>query len=155
MRMNGYHFIKKFGFFCLILITVLLGGCKPPTTQSATMVPCTEAGCGTGLTLVFSGAVPSEFIMEAITPAGEKLEAHCIQGVGQYPEDYFSRSPRATCMQSGVEFFQFSPEEVSITLKWGDNQLSQTFKPTYTFYYPNGSGCMPVCSRGQITFVIP
>jgi hypothetical protein len=141
-------------YLCLILTTVLLCGCKlqllPTLTRS-----CPVMGCDSGLTLYYSGSIPGDYVLEAVTPEGKKMEVHCVDGVGQYPEGFFSQNSYPICRPSKVEFFHFSPAEVTITLKWGDDQVSQTFKPTYTSYYPNGPGCAPACPRGQITFAMP
>jgi hypothetical protein len=52
-------------------------------------------------------------------------------------------------------FISFTSETVSITIQWGDRELSQEFQPTYIVTYPNGPSCRPSCKSATIEFEFP
>ena len=141
----------------LVCVTFLLAGCRTPVAQSPTpyiVVTCTLEGCGTALSIILSGPVPRDYVLEAVTPYDEKMSVHCIDGSGQYADNHFQRNSYPLCTQEGVEFIRFSPDEVTITISWNGKTASQSFEPVYEIHYPNGPNCEPACRVGQVTFTI-
>ncbi len=100
------------------------------------------------------GFVPKDYIVEATTPDGKTVSVHCIDGVGQYA-DGIHHLGDPTCEKWGIVFYGFAPREVTITVSWGTNKATQTFKPTYEVEQPNGPDCEPECRFGGIAFMMP
>src|SRR5687768_8625152 len=127
------------------LLSLVSCGSQPPTptpvpTQSVVST-CTVEGCGNGLEVVFSGAAPNDYTLVATPGDGEALSVRCLDGAGQYPEDYFPRDSYALCTVEGVMFLHFSPEAVTLTVTWDDRTATQAFEPNYEIDYPNGPDC--------------
>jgi len=142
----------------LTLFIIFLAGCNPSAIQSPTpqiVRTCTVEGCGITLSVDLTDNVPKDYILEAVTPSGEKMSVHCVDGTGQYADDHFQRQSYPVCKQNGVEFLRFSPDKVTMTIRWGDQQASQTFQPNYQSEWPNGPDCEPECRVGQVTFQVP
>jgi hypothetical protein len=141
------------------LSIILLTGCNllSNLTPTALVVKtCTLIGCGNTLSIDLAGSVPQEYFMEVVTPAGEKMDVHCKGETGVYADDHFDHPGYLMCRANGVDLINFSPEQVTITLRWGaDQQSTQTFTPVYWSERPNGPECDPECRIGQVTFQVP
>jgi len=140
-----------FGIACILTPTPL----AQPSTSPPIVKTCTVEGCGVTLTVTLSGAVPDDYVLGAVTPDGEKMSVHCVNGSGQYADDHFDRISYPVCEQGRVTFVRFSPDEVTITVSWDGEKVSQSFKPVYESEYPNGPECLPECRIGQVTLIIP
>ena len=142
----------------LIVLAALLSGCQAvseQTPESIVVEVCTERDCGTTLTVALDGALPSDFVLDAITPDGKVMNVKCVDGKGEYSPDHFQDMSYLECRPERVDFINFSPNEVTITISWDDNQVSRSFSPEYRVFYPNGSDCPPECLVGRITFTVP
>jgi len=155
--------------FKLILLSGLLAlvpGCRIPAPQFPTpaeqaptpyvMATCTVADCGVTLSVSFNGRIPEDYLLTAVTPEGQVMSVRCLNGMGQYPRDYFPRESYPVCTPTGVDFIKFAPDTVTLSLNWEEQRLSaQTFQPVYDTHYPNGPNCEPACRVGQIALTLP
>ena len=144
--------------FIAAIVILLLSGCSAspvPTESPEVIVTCTTEGCGITLSVALTGGVPDDYILEAYTPEGEMMSAHCVGAEGIYPEGHFERPSYPMCTDVGVDFLRFSPDRLTITVKWSDRQASQAFEPAYQSEWPNGPACEPECRIGQISFPLP
>lgn len=144
--------------FIPMLVILLLSGCSAspvPTQTPEVIVTCTTEGCGITLSVALTGNVPDEYVLEASTPDGETMSVHCVGAEGVYPEGHFERTSYPMCADMGVDFIRFSPERLTITVKWSDQQASQAFEPVHHSEWPNGPACKPECRVGQISFPLP
>ena len=113
----------------LVFLVLLLLGCNDVTGQA-----CTLIGCSDGLNVEVQG-VMSDVSVEATSATGETRTAPC---------QAFSDS---TCW---VHFDDFVPDEVTIRVADGDNQVSVTTKPAYESLQPNGPDCPPTCRQATV-----
>jgi hypothetical protein len=148
----------RYQILFLTAIAALLSGCQAvseQTPESIVVKVCTERDCGTTLTVALSGAVPDDFVLDAETPDGKVKSVKCVGGKGEYSPDHFQDMSYLECSPERVDFVNFSPNEVTITISWDNNEVSQFFTPDYRVFYPNGSDCPPECLVGRITFTVP
>jgi hypothetical protein len=124
------------------------------TPTQAVVATCTLAGCGFGLEVVFEGAIPDDYTLAAATPEGETLTVRCLDGVGQYPDNYFPRNRYGVCTPTGVNFLEFAPDLLTITVTWDGQSVTQDFQPVYEVQHPNGPACSPACRVGQVTLAL-
>ncbi|MCJ7435221.1 MAG: hypothetical protein MUO77_17205 [Anaerolineales bacterium] len=140
--------------FSLILVSLIIFGCLAlSATQPAPTIDqtCTAAGCGFSLQVELVGEMPSDFVLTAAASTGETVSVHCLNGMTLYDvQTMTGKSP--TCSQTGVSFLNFAPEQVMITVRWGDLEVSQSFQPAYQVFFPNGPTCEPECRSARVDF---
>jgi hypothetical protein len=79
---------------------------------------------------------------------------HCTEGTAQFdPPDAARWSP--ACPAGGVTLQDFTPANLSITVRWSDAEVTQDFQPAYASARPNGPGCEPTCQTTRLEFQIP
>ncbi|MDJ0755822.1 MAG: hypothetical protein QNJ45_20010 [Ardenticatenaceae bacterium] len=54
-----------------------------------------------------------------------------------------------------ISLVGYTPEEVTISVYWADNELTVQSKPTYKTFYPNGPECDPGCRRASVRVLMP
>ena len=113
----------------LVFLLLLLLGCNDVTGQA-----CTLIGCSDGLNVEVQG-VTSDVSVEVTSAAGETRTAPC---------QAFNES---TCW---VHFDDFVPEEATIRVADGSNQVSVTTIPAYESLQPNGPDCPPTCRQATV-----
>jgi hypothetical protein len=59
------------------------------------------------------------------------------------------------CTPNAILFISFTPEQVTVTFQWGNQEVTQQYQPTYTLSYPNGPACVPQCQSATIEFEFP
>jgi hypothetical protein len=75
-----------------------------------------------------------------------------VQCFGPYE---LGTSYSSVCLDEGVTFYGFVPDEVEIVVNLGNATISQVFNPEYTLWYPNGPECEPELRLGTVTIEIP
>jgi hypothetical protein len=128
----------------------------PPATLP-TFLPqrlCTVMGCGPSIQLKLAGPVPPDFVVNATTPTGEIVRVHCQQNKTEL-DPQTTPPADAICTPNAILFISFTPQNVTITIEWGDREVSQQFQPTYTVSYPNGATCKPQCQSATVELTFP
>jgi hypothetical protein len=90
------------------------------------------------------GEAPSDYVLTDASSTGETLTAHCQNGAEVYDAQTIT-GKLPTCSQSGVSFLNFAPEQVTITVRWRDLEVTPGFRPAYQVSYPNRMVCEPEC----------
>ena len=101
----------------------------------------------------FSGTVPEDYFFEVESARGAHKDVRCVQGVGDYGPNQFSGMSYLECRPRGVQFVSFSPEELTVTLRWDGGELTNRVVPEYRIFYPNGKACPPECRVGDVDLV--
>ncbi len=136
-------------FRLLPLFVFALAACAQLSPQPPGQM-CTLIGCIETLTVEFQGALPSDFLVEATTPDGSSVQVHCIDGQAEESATF-----SGMCSENSVSFYDFAPDEVTITVTWDGGEFSQTVRPNYTISYPNGPDCPPGCKAGTVQLQMP
>ena len=152
--------IKARILYIIFSVPAFLAACQvetaaPLPTPQVIVKECTTAGCGTSLTVTFSGQMPADFVMRAQSPDAQAQEVHCMNGEGHYPAGHFERDSYMLCQGNGVEIVNFSPTTVMISVESQGSSAVQTFTPQYKMVYPNGPDCEPQCPVASIEFELP
>lgn len=116
---------------CVAIAAALLA-CDDPTGR-----PCTEIGCSDGLYVVVQGTPGLEFAVVAATSAGDERTVSCVV------------DPDGSCLAG---FYGFLPDEVTLAVSGGGQQVSVTLEPAYEDVQPNGPGCPPICRQATVEF---
>lgn len=161
---------------CGLIISLSLAACTatgptatevPTATEAPTATPRAivegevEGGnqCLDSLTIGLYGAVPQDYELNLVFPAGEVAGVHCVDGQTEERWVYgmpvreegqnsiFCNGPNAF---DSVNFFG-TPSSLTVTLTWDDSQIVQHFEPTYEEYW----GCDGPCYSGAISVTIP
>ncbi len=153
--------------FCSLCVGLILAACgqragtgAAPTAAVgaaaaepiATPRVCSAVGCGYSLQVKFEVTVPQTYDVEVSVPGGQTLRMHCE---GNSTEVIHSGLPEVvpTCLwNEGLEFYNFTPNELTLTLLAGNHRISQTFQPNYDSYYVNGPKCGPECRAAKVSF---
>jgi len=156
------HFLAGLIFFILV-------GCSRVSSPLATPTPkggafaasapvviktCTVVGCGKGLVVNLQGKVPEDFTVEVTTAAGEHAQAHCVRGRNAEGSGPFP-SYHPICYAGQLYFFGYTPDELDLTARWGEQVSSQHLKTTIVPFYPNGTDCPPLCQKWTAAFAFP
>ena len=114
---------------------------------------CTKIGCTGGINIEFVGlpeSVPYEITIAY--PSGETKTLKCSGAADDpqpYPEICWSNSAFIS-LPAGDP-----PDEITVTVKTGDGEWTETFQPDYTASNPNGEDCPAICYGTTILFRIP
>jgi hypothetical protein len=159
----------------VVLIAILLSACGQPAQLSplATRLPaggaisvstpfqagptamvektCTLEGCGPTIVIKLSGAVPTDFTLQAKSLDGNSAKAHCINGQNSSSADFTSLPFQPVCSAGQVSFTGFSPQTVTIEVTWGSQSMTMVAAPVYETLLPNGPGCDPTCQVGTVS----
>lgn len=111
---------------------------------------CFLIGCLGALVVTFNGKIPEKYSITIISVDGETRQIECRKGISSE-----LRFVGNECFDSGVRFWQFSPDKLTVTIKWDDGSYSEVFKPIYDVRYPNGPRCRGVCKNGAISITLP
>jgi hypothetical protein len=128
---------------CSLCLGLTLGGCGG---CPAILRPNT-------LEIILEGAIPRAYTLEVSVPGGKPYTLECGSNTA-------SAVPRAApepygfCQDKGVMFYYFAPDEMTITLLWDSQRISQSFKPTYATQWPDGVFCQRV-RVGSVSLTIP
>ncbi len=136
-----------------LMFVFLMAGCTSLIPRN-----CTAMGCISQLTINLTGNAPSEFRLKATGNAGEESVAQCKDGraVDDGTPQAGSIFSRFKCSSMGVTLRRFAPDEVTLTVYWGESGvLTGIFRPAYTVLQPNGPGCSPSCRSGAVTMMLP
>ncbi len=133
---------------------VLLVGCtlgqRPPSERV-----CTLIGCAASLEVTLKGKhVPTDFTMTVNSPAGDKVNVHCTEGNAEFDPPEAARWNPA-CPAGGVTFQNFTPQQITVTVRWHEGETTQTLEPVYSDFQPNGPQCEPTCRSGRVDVLIP
>jgi len=120
-----------------LAVVLLIGMAGCGTTEPR---GCTEIGCNPGVTVDFSGAVPTDFMLE-------------VRSTGTTP--FTIECSRTTPCGSGVFAYDILGDTIEVVVTRDGKTMTQTFIPTYEETRPNGPGCDPVCLKGRIDFMFP
>ena len=160
MDMSG---IASFFTAVFVLVTLLVG-CAPAGELPVEVTPlptvfqveiCTERDCGPTLSVRLDGKVPETYIFKVTTANDASREVRCVNGSGDYGPNHFDSMSYLECHSFGVQFVNFAPDEMMITIDWGDGNYSEMIRPDYRLFYPNGLDCPPECRSGSVTITIP
>ncbi|MBN1315006.1 MAG: hypothetical protein JXA42_06045 [Anaerolineales bacterium] len=129
-----------------------------PTPESTAIpqivVTCTLLDCYDTLSINLAGTIPSDYTLTATAPDGSSVQVHCIDGIAQRGNEKRSKND-PDCFPWGVILLDFAPDEITVTLKWDDNEVSQLFEPEYELHRPNGPNCEPECRTGCAVLDVP
>ncbi len=143
----------------LVGLALIITGCsqgiqpQPVSTPVPLVIKtCTLEGCGATLKVELQGAVPSDFTVEITTAAGERAQAHCVGGLN--PDATPGAIPvyQPLCGENELLFFGYSPEELDLTLRWGESTLTRHLQTAVETVYPNGMECSWACEVRKATF---
>ena len=130
-----------------IYLLTLLGpnpGDYPPTNI------CTMIGCSDSLWVHLTGELPQSYTIKAANWFSfYSVTIDC-------PND--QDSAKAWCKEDGAVFFsdpRSIPNELTITVTWEGHSKTETFKPVYSTYRPNGPDCEPECLKSDVTVELP
>jgi len=114
-----------------LLILIGVAGCA--TTPRMASV-CTEIGCSDGLTVEIVGNRTSHVTVE-------------VAAVGHQTQTFECAATDAPCRT----FYEgFTPQQVTVTVKMGDDTNQRTISPDYHDNQPNGPNCPPVCRQATV-----
>ncbi len=146
--------LKWFSLFVLVLVLTACGQDMLPNADQVTGERgCTEIGCSSGLIVRLTGHVPETFTIAAQRPGQPPIVAICPDGRITVPER--EGDATAMCEPDGVFFIGFTPEEVEIVVRSGQQGLTTLVEPTYEKVQPNGPGCPPTCRQATVEINIP
>jgi hypothetical protein len=126
-------------YLLLVFLSGTLTGCQPETV----IIECTLLDCvedDKRLAIHLDGDIPSAFAVKAVSASGESQSVLCPGDSG--------------CRQSGVAFQEFYPKEVTIEVRWDGNIISETVRPQYSTWWPNGPRCPPECKSATVTIAL-
>jgi hypothetical protein len=136
------------------LVALSLAACTLGQTRQDQRV-CTLIGCGPSLEIILAGDhIPTDFSMVLTSPSEDPVTVRCTEGTAQFEPPQASRWSPA-CPAGGVSFEDFTPERLSITVRWSDGETTQDFQPDYTQSQPNGPDCQPACRAVRLDLRIP
>ena len=134
--------------FCLIILSSLTACTDRRPIEVE--VGCNQ--CLDTLTISLEGAVPQDYELNLVFPAGEVAGVHCVDG--QAEENWVYGMPVrdniVTCINDHGLYIG-PPSSFTVTLTWDDNQIVQHYEPTYEAYYHCGGRCY----AGSISVTIP
>jgi len=146
--------LKLFSLFVLVLVLAACGQNRLPSTDQVTNQRiCTEIGCSSGLIVRLTGNVPETFTIAVQRPGQPPIVAICPDGRITVPER--EANATAVCEPDGVLFVGFTPEEVEIVVRSGQQGLTRLVEPTYEKVQPNGPGCPPTCEQATVEINMP
>ncbi len=141
-------------YSCLTALTLFGCGIFPASPTPFDVRTCTAVGCGFTLRIELNGTVPPDFVLSVSDSTGEMASIHCLNGTTVYDAQSKTGNP-AICEQSGVSFLDFAPQQAIITLRWEGGDATQSFRPEYKTFRPNGSQCEPECRTATVIFLMP
>jgi hypothetical protein len=98
--------------------------------------------------------VPTQFAVSLSSSEGESLQVLCTDGNATFdPPEAARWSP--ACPAGGVTLQDFTPDELSVSVRWSDGEATQIFRPTYVASRPNGPDCDPACQSATLDLHIP
>lgn len=98
---------------------------------------CTLIGCSSGLRVELEGASSAPFTLTA-TAGGATESIVCEQATG-----------------CELFFEDFTPSQVTISYESAEQEIEQTFSPSYSRSRPNGEDCPPECLNGIVVLELP
>jgi hypothetical protein len=105
------------------------------------------------LTININENIPNEYSVKVNSPDGVNIDFQCIEGE-EYPKP--NSQYRPICDHTyGFTLSNFSPEVLNISIEWGNNTYSNTFRPDYDLFYPTRPECPPGCKVGKIVIDLP
>jgi hypothetical protein len=111
---------------------------------------CTLVGCGGGINVELSGlpaSTPYQVILSF--PSGETSAISCDPGAEDNPNSF-----EKSCSSNGAYFSlepdTLPPDEVTVKVVVGENQVLQVFHPVYEKLQPNGVNCAPTCYNAVV-----
>jgi hypothetical protein len=146
----------QFNVLCTLGILFVLAACNAFSPTPVLVPVCNE--CLDMLTINLEGAVPQDYELSLVFPAGEVAGVHCVNG--QTEENWVYGMPvrdgrdTITCINDRGRDYAFyfgTPSSFTVTLTWDDNQIVQHYEPTYEEYW----GCDGLCYSGAISVTIP
>jgi hypothetical protein len=132
--------------FCSFCVGLLLIGCGRP---------CTAVACGSTLVVNFKVSVPQTYDVEVSVPQGQRFSLHCAGNSTNVTANTFPEGQAGCLWNEGLQFYNFTPSEVTVRLISGNLRATQTFHPTYNAYQVNGPGCGPDCRSATAAFTTP
>lgn len=121
-------------------------------------VECFRLGCGSGLQIILEGNTPNEFSIEILDETGSKKMAQCIVVNDQTVilGDIINDQNASCAFLTPSAFFPgYLPDEVTVTVRWANNSVTQSTRPIYRTQRPNGDRCPPECRLARIIFTLP
>jgi hypothetical protein len=130
---------------------------------------CTLIGCDDGLTIKFSLDEPGTYTFELVAdgesitcsaalplpPCSSGGASNCSANGVFVGESGCALDPSAQSLED-LAFMGTTPTSVEITvLRDGVEITRQTFTPAYKTVTPNGPGCDPTCTLGEVSLAAP
>lgn len=106
---------------------------------------CNDIGCSDELRIELQGAEPKEFILEAVSGAGDTVIVQCPEATG-----FAERLGDCSYEPPEVVLHNFAPDEVMVRFFWDGRESVATFRPSYRLHRPNGPDCLPACRHGKV-----
>lgn len=150
--MNGRGTIRVTLLLTMIILAHLSVGCIKIKSNSPTLQECTLLGCENTLSISMSGDIPNEYTLMVTDSEGNDIIKSCISGEGR---SLSNSSGGVICESWGVSIRNYSPDDLIITIDWANGSMSESFRPTYEQFRPNGPGCPPVCRVGMVSITFP
>lgn len=82
----------------------------------------------------------------------ESLASVTVQCFESEQHDFINSS---SCWDDAVSFASYTPSELTISVYWNGKVKTETVRPVYESYYPNGEYCEPECQRSVINIKLP
>jgi hypothetical protein len=98
---------------------------------------CTLVGCDTGVTVLFSGAVPEAFEV-TFTPTGEAPRVVACENV------------HAGGCGEAIFFEGVTASRADLDIRWDGGSISRALELEYERFEPNGPDCDPTCFRTRV-----
>jgi hypothetical protein len=128
-------------FLCSLCVGLIPAGCG---ACSAVMYMDT-------LEVILGGSRPRVYTLEVSAPGGQPHRVECGSNIMPAPS---MSEAYGICQDNGAVFYNFSPDEMTITLLWDNHRVSQTFKPSYETKWPDGPSCQSF-RVGRVSLTIP
>jgi hypothetical protein len=123
------------------------------TFSKISRVYCYRIGCWSSLEIHLSGFVPDGYTIEAVASDGRTRFLDCSD-VPLIETEELHFTNYGECTTIGVGFHNFDPAQVVVTVTWEGGSVSETFRPYYRVFRPNGYRCEPTCLSGQVAIEI-
>ncbi len=152
MRLNTRLF--SFLVFIATLLILVSLSCSLFDRLRSPIQMCTLIGCQDSFVVDLTDDIPDNFTLEAVGPDGESRTVRCVDGRKQEQSPGLQES-RTVCLDKTIFLYDFTPEQVTLTVTWQNGQLTQMFDPVYSTFQPNGRGCPPKCRTAHVEVKFP
>ena len=137
LSLPGTEIVHLWKWLGLALSASLLQGCSDASGPPG----CTQIGCGTrnGLEIEVTGNLPETFVVTIPVGGSSNILIEC--------------SPSTPCDRVFLQ--DFTPLNLSISIRGESLDFRADFVPAYQVTYPNTPDCPPECERATIVVDVP